>query len=126
MSWEKVYEMLEKLVKFSRIFRENHIRAMLFDHEILSTVVLFNISRNVRGIHLNFFPPTSEMIMKLVVGSFFPSLLGISDWEYKLNYPLKKFFLRALAATGYMHLQATKPDTVGTYIHLHASTGHKT
>ena len=81
--------------------------------------MLFNISRNVRGIHLNMItPPKSggEMIMKQIVGNFFPSLLGINDWEYKLNFPLNKFFVRLLAVTGYMHLQATKPDTVGKYI----------
>lgn len=49
---------------------------------------------------------------RLLLGSVFPSLIVESN-EEKFTYPLSKVFLYLLEESGYMHLQATKPDTIG-------------
>ena len=68
------------------------------------------------GLHVNMIVPPKgslEAVIKQITGNYFPSLLGISQSEYDLFYPLDKTFIQLLAASGYMHLQATKPDTLG-------------
>lgn len=47
-----------------------------------------------------------------VIGSIFPSLVVDSEHHSKM-YPLSYHMSRLLEETGYMHLQATKPDTAG-------------
>ncbi|KAI4471855.1 epoxide hydrolase 1-related [Holotrichia oblita] len=49
---------------------------------------------------------------KLLLGSIFPSLVVSKEHESKM-YPLSKNFEFGLTEGGYMHIQATKPDTVG-------------
>lgn len=49
--------------------------------------------------------------LRLIIGSYFPSLV-FSDPKYS-SYSLKDQFIQAIKETGYMHIQATKPDTVG-------------
>ena len=68
---------------------------------------------HVLGLHLNMF--TSNTLgtnLKLMVSQFFPSLiLEPQDYPKVLNILDKYKFI--LEETGYMHIQATKPDTVG-------------
>ncbi|RZC42244.1 EHN and/or Abhydrolase 1 domain containing protein, partial [Asbolus verrucosus] len=67
----------------------------------------------VKGIHLTLcFSMTYTSQFKLLVGSFWPSLIVNKKNKHKL-YPLSDFFSNVLLEFGYMHLQATKPDTVG-------------
>lgn len=47
-----------------------------------------------------------------LVGAFIPSLVVDSE-HYSKMYPLGSHFLYTLQETGYMHIQATKPDTIG-------------
>lgn len=67
----------------------------------------------VAGIHLNL---CTSMMRKTVITqwlmSFYPSLF-LEERFIPRMYPLKKFFSWALRETGYFHIQATKPDTVG-------------
>ena len=48
----------------------------------------------------------------LGLGSLWPSLLMPADKTH-LAYPLGSKFIHILQETGYLHLQATKPDTIG-------------
>jgi len=68
----------------------------------------------IRGLHLNMLggveSGTANLMMML--GSFWPSMLMPSDKTH-LVYPLLSKYAFVLQETGYMHLQATKPDTVG-------------
>ena len=67
----------------------------------------------VQALHLNMMgsmPALSNV--GLLLGSLWPSLLLPAD-KVHLVYPLKEKFGILLRETGYMHLQATKPDTVG-------------
>ncbi|CAB3398505.1 unnamed protein product [Caenorhabditis bovis] len=72
---------------------------------------------SVVALHLNMIPimPGSSIVGTFIdiVGSFFPSVFFSSPTLSKSH----NFFTKALnliAETGYMHIQATKPDTVGT------------
>lgn len=47
-----------------------------------------------------------------LVGSLWPSLLVPAD-KINLYYPIGSKLLKLLESTGSMHLQATKPDTIG-------------
>ncbi|XP_053620263.1 juvenile hormone epoxide hydrolase-like isoform X2 [Plodia interpunctella] len=58
---------------------------------------------------------TSGNMLKHILGSFMPSLVVESNLMDRM-YPLSKYFSFLLEEMGYMHLQATKPDTVGTSI----------
>ncbi|CAD0205920.1 unnamed protein product [Chrysodeixis includens] len=49
---------------------------------------------------------------KLFLGAYFPSLYVEPHLADRM-YPLSSFFAYVLEESGYMHLQATKPDTIG-------------
>lgn len=49
--------------------------------------------------------------VKLLIGSLFPSF--IDPVGHTRVYPLKKYFSYVMRESGYFHIQATKPDTVG-------------
>ncbi|CAH0556944.1 unnamed protein product [Brassicogethes aeneus] len=66
------------------------------------------------GVHSNMCfvnTPLSNMITWF--GAFFPSLVVTSDDEASKVYPLACKYSYILQETGYMHLQASKPDTIG-------------
>ncbi|XP_071478170.1 epoxide hydrolase 1-like [Diadema antillarum] len=69
---------------------------------------------NVKGIHTNM---AVTMSMKSVVypfiAGYFPSLLMPNKEEQDRFLPASQMWLFLLQETGYMHIQATKPDTVG-------------
>ncbi|KAI4879213.1 hypothetical protein NFI96_023181 [Prochilodus magdalenae] len=71
----------------------------------------------VKGLHLNMFPVTSGnlvMLLSLLLGSHFPTLVGFSQEDVNRLYPyIEKNVFSMLRETGYLHIQATKPDTVG-------------
>lgn len=56
--------------------------------------------------------PQGLNILKYFVGAYLPSLV-FHPAEAKALLPFKKTVKTMVAETGYMHLQATKPDTVG-------------
>ena len=67
----------------------------------------------VIGLHLNMITvPTGKATLGLMLGSFWPSLLVPAD-KTGLVFPLGQKFIHILQETGYLHLQATKPDTIG-------------
>lgn len=53
----------------------------------------------------------------LMVSSLYPSLFMDKELSDKL-FPLSDFFSNLLLEMGYMHIQATKPDTVGELVFL--------
>uniref|UniRef100_T1IXJ3 Epoxide hydrolase n=1 Tax=Strigamia maritima TaxID=126957 RepID=T1IXJ3_STRMM len=67
----------------------------------------------VNGLHTNFARiATKGQYIKMLIGSLWPSVL-VDDKNYNKLYPVIGNFLFALSETGYLHIQATKPDTVG-------------
>ena len=68
---------------------------------------------------MNSAQPTAKHYLKQFVGSYFPSLFYPKIESDKI-FPLGKNFKNLLEETGYFHIQATKPDTVGeTFFFLH-------
>ncbi|XP_035659496.1 epoxide hydrolase 1-like [Branchiostoma floridae] len=69
----------------------------------------------IKGLHTNM--PTIEMggayAFYMMLGSVAPSLAGLTEADYKRLYPVSKKLLDTLQESGYFHLQASKPDTVG-------------
>jgi hypothetical protein len=50
--------------------------------------------------------------MKVLLGSLWPSLI-VDETHADKVYPLGQHYAYLLEESGYMHLQATKPDTLG-------------
>ncbi|CAH2084702.1 unnamed protein product [Euphydryas editha] len=70
----------------------------------------------ILGFHTNM-PLSGRKIsnLKYLVGSMFPSLMVESKHRHRM-YPLKDFFMYLVRESGYFHLQATKPDTIGAAV----------
>lgn len=71
----------------------------------------------VKGLHINFAPPAQGSVLmglSLIFGRRFPKLFGFTEHDVKRLFPcMDKLIVDALRETGYMHIQATKPDTAG-------------
>nr|AMR44689.1 juvenile hormone epoxide hydrolase [Mylabris cichorii] len=68
---------------------------------------------HILGLHSNMCYATSFMItLKTLLFSLKPSWF-LEDRFVKRLYPLKEYYANRLLETGYVHLQATKPDTIG-------------
>lgn len=66
------------------------------------------------GIHSNIcFVNSALQFTKTFIGSYFPSLIGIPKEQEEYLYPMSKRFADLVLETGYLHLQSTKPDTIG-------------
>ena len=52
-------------------------------------------------------------ILRMLLASFFPSTVSAEDAPKV--FPISSFWSYVLEETGYLHLQATKPDTVGNF-----------
>ncbi|KAL2728874.1 juvenile hormone epoxide hydrolase 1-like [Vespula squamosa] len=66
----------------------------------------------ILGLHSNMCFHINPLNFWNILGVFFPSLVVDKQFEHKI-YPLTNHFYRLIEETGYMHLQATKPDTIG-------------
>lgn len=71
----------------------------------------------MKGLHLNLVLATNMGFMQLLsilLGRYLPGLFGFQDEDVRRMFPfLKKGLYRMLLESGYAHIQATKPDTVG-------------
>ncbi|XP_061100118.1 epoxide hydrolase 1 [Conger conger] len=74
--------------------------------------------KTVKGLHVNFAPaqgkPGARVALSLLLGRRFPKLFGFTQHDVEGLFPIRqKVLLEMLLESGYMHIQATKPDTVG-------------
>ncbi|XP_031176961.1 epoxide hydrolase 1 [Sander lucioperca] len=73
--------------------------------------------RSVRGLHVNFAPPSNPglpITLSIMLGRRFPKLFGFTDLDIERLFPcMEKLVVESIKESGYMHIQATKPDTVG-------------
>ncbi|CAH1247673.1 EPHX1 [Branchiostoma lanceolatum] len=69
----------------------------------------------IKGLHMNM--PTVKFSavygFYLMLGSVAPSLAGLKEEDYDKVYPASRQLFFTLQESGYYHLQASKPDTVG-------------
>lgn len=74
-------------------------------------------SRSVKGLHLNVVFHNKGglgLIISLLLGRYLPWLVGMTREDVKRLYPyVEKNVYSLLREMGYLHIQATKPDTVG-------------
>ncbi|KAK3876971.1 hypothetical protein Pcinc_018280 [Petrolisthes cinctipes] len=72
---------------------------------------------NVLGVHMNMLggnTPTGNL--KMWLGSLLPSGLLVPESDQHHLYPLSSFYSRLMLESGYAHIQATKPDTIGAVL----------
>ncbi|XP_026175141.1 epoxide hydrolase 1 [Mastacembelus armatus] len=73
--------------------------------------------KSVKGLHVNFAPPSKPslpIVLSVILGRYFPKLFGFSDMDVEHLFPcMEKLVVESFKESGYMHIQATKPDTVG-------------
>ncbi|KAI4471873.1 epoxide hydrolase 1-related [Holotrichia oblita] len=110
-------------VKMSAIFR-NLMHRLGFNKFYIQggdwgAIILANMAtlypEDVLGAHSNACLVSYDNPMvnfKLLLGSIFPSLV-VSEAHKSKMYPISSVLEFTLRETGYMHLQATKPDTIG-------------
>ncbi|XP_040906412.1 epoxide hydrolase 1 [Toxotes jaculatrix] len=70
----------------------------------------------VKGLHLNMFISKRgfRVMMSLMIGPYLPFLVGFSREDVRRLFPFfEKNVWNILKESGYMHIQATKPDTAG-------------
>lgn len=80
---------------------------------IIGSIMAAIFPDNIIGYHTNMpVVDPQASTFKLIIGSFYPSMIVEKEYEHKL-YPLSKMFSFLIEESGYMHLQATKPDTIG-------------
>uniref|UniRef100_A0A7N8X925 Epoxide hydrolase n=1 Tax=Mastacembelus armatus TaxID=205130 RepID=A0A7N8X925_9TELE len=70
----------------------------------------------VKGLHLNMFMSTRgfKVLLSLIIGPYLPFLVGLTWEDVRRLFPyFEKNVWNLLKESGYMHIQATKPDTAG-------------
>ncbi|XP_029448936.1 epoxide hydrolase 1 [Rhinatrema bivittatum] len=75
------------------------------------------VPTHVRGLHVNVVflgKMKFTQFFSILLGQHVPRLFGFQDEDVRRMYPfLNKVLYKVLKESGYLHLQATKPDTVG-------------
>lgn len=83
---------------------------------LIVTMLGQHFADNVRAVHVNmaFMSPfkSARHFWISLIGRYFPNWV-FSDAEHFQDYSFFKQLPELLTETGYMHIQATKPDTVG-------------
>ncbi|XP_067092212.1 epoxide hydrolase 1 [Osmerus mordax] len=73
--------------------------------------------QSVKGLHLNMITAPRKgfgILMSLLIGPYLPFLVGLTKEDVRRLFPfMEKNVYEILRETGYMHIQATKPDTAG-------------
>lgn len=78
------------------------------------------IFSHLKGLHLNLALVTNlgfTHLLSILLGRYFPGLFGFHEEDVRRMFPfLKKGLYKMLEESGYSHIQATRPDTVGKEI----------
>uniref|UniRef100_A0A8C5WKE8 Epoxide hydrolase n=2 Tax=Leptobrachium leishanense TaxID=445787 RepID=A0A8C5WKE8_9ANUR len=85
---------------------------------LITTTISQMKPESVKGLHVNFiFMPLGGLghFLTLALGRYLPWLVGMTNEDVKRLYPyLKKNLYAWIRDSGYLHLQATKPDSLGS------------
>ncbi|XP_049279605.1 juvenile hormone epoxide hydrolase 1-like [Anopheles funestus] len=83
---------------------------------LITDVMGTYFSKNVLGIHQSGCGVIGTLAtLKTMIASFFPWVF-IEERHIGYYFPLQSYFKEILLESGYMHIQATKPDTIGTVL----------
>lgn len=83
-----------------------------FDSCICFSVIGLHLLGNSEAIMVNSFSQAAKMLF----AAYFPKLffpIETADRDYRKLFPLWDKLTKLLSESGYMHIQTTKPDTVG-------------
>ena len=92
--------------------------APIFSHiAVKLTCAHSSAHSHVKGLHLNMaFVSRNIYTLTPLLGQSFGRFLGYTEKDIELLYTFKeKIFNSIMRESGYLHIQATKPDTVGKY-----------
>ncbi|KAL6429368.1 hypothetical protein ACFW04_008209 [Cataglyphis niger] len=71
---------------------------------------------NILGAHMNMCSSQGKSnMLRWLFGALVPQLV-VENQYYSRMYPLSDHLSRLIEETGYLHIQATKPDTIGTAV----------
>ncbi|XP_074674300.1 epoxide hydrolase 1-like isoform X2 [Strix aluco] len=75
------------------------------------------LPQSVKGLHLNLIFVNKQGLRRMIsvmLGAYVPWLVGLSREDVRRMYPfIQKNIYELLRESGYLHIQATKPDTAG-------------
>uniref|UniRef100_A0A8C4NBQ6 Epoxide hydrolase n=1 Tax=Eptatretus burgeri TaxID=7764 RepID=A0A8C4NBQ6_EPTBU len=79
---------------------------------------------HVYGLHLNFFNNQQGIRpwLSLLLGQYLPSLFGLTRIDVQRLFPFMPNFRTMFCESGYMHIQATKPDTAALKVSYKSSS----
>ncbi|KAM3930109.1 epoxide hydrolase 1 [Leptodactylus fuscus] len=84
---------------------------------MITTILSQLAPSNVKGLHLNMAVVSTSspiVLLSILFGRWFPGLFGLTQEDVRRMFPfMKKVVFHTLKESGYMHIQATKPDTAG-------------
>ncbi|XP_054157402.1 epoxide hydrolase 1-like [Oppia nitens] len=83
----------------------------------ISKVIAQTYPQNVIGLHTTLQQQQFDGMagLKIMIGAYFPRLIYAEpDKAIEKLYPIKEKLYNGLRESGYAHIQATKPDTVGS------------
>nr|AAB88192.1 epoxide hydrolase [Trichoplusia ni] len=81
---------------------------------LIGNCIVTLFPKDILGYHTNMpIVMSAKSTLFELLGSVFPSLILEDMSTYERLYPLSTRFANLLRETGYMHIQSTKPDTVG-------------
>lgn len=93
-------------------FEKYYIQGGDFGHIILHHLAVL-YPEGVKGFHSNMCTVmTPKAILKMLIGSVFPSFVVRPDHVNRIT-SVADYLSTRLLETGYLHIQATKPDTIG-------------
>lgn len=94
---------------------ENNFLFPLHRGSILGSTIATLFPENVIGYHSNMCVISSPLaVIKGVVASFYPTYFVEKEYE-DFFFPLAEKWQNLVLESGYFHLQATKPDTLGIF-----------
>ncbi|XP_072023374.1 epoxide hydrolase 1-like [Amphiura filiformis] len=78
----------------------------------ITSIMGMLLPEHVKGLHINTVAGASTPWKQVIIGSYFPSLF-LPAKDHHMVWPAITKLFDLLMETGYFHLQATKPDTIG-------------
>ncbi|XP_071517142.1 juvenile hormone epoxide hydrolase 1-like [Panulirus ornatus] len=91
---------------------------------VISSNMATMYPKHILGVHVNMMSSnTVGTMLKLIAGTILPAGTVVDKKDEKKLYPFWKHFSMIVRETGYMHIQATKPDTIGGYSQTVKFTG---
>ncbi|XP_053238840.1 epoxide hydrolase 1-like [Podarcis raffonei] len=80
----------------------------------ITTNIAQMVPQSVKGLHLNMVFISNISLVGLLLGAYVPWLVGLTREDARRLFPyFEKHVYEILRESGYLHIQATKPDTAG-------------